>query len=133
MTLRAFLVALLAALPAFAGEALSPENFERLAEGHTLRFTHLGEAFGAEQYFAGRRSLWRFADGTCTAGRWWPEGDHICFRYEGNPEDQCWRFLNRPGGLAAELVEEGSSTGFVLEMNAKDGKPLACPAPDVGT
>lgn len=124
---------LLIAAPVAAQEAMSPRRFEALAEGRTLYFTLDGVPFGAEAYFPDRRSLWRFADGTCAAGRWWDEGDRACFRYDEDAAAQCWRFLQRPGGLAAELVENGVDTGFVLEMSHIDQVPLPCPGPKVGS
>ncbi len=90
---------LLLAPVAAAQEVVSPEAFERLAEGRTLHFTLDGAPFGAEQYFPGRRSLWRFEDGSCEAGAWRPEGDLVCFRYEAEgPSAQCWRFRRAGGG-----------------------------------
>ncbi|HRO12091.1 hypothetical protein [Amaricoccus sp.] len=129
----ALLALLLLAAPAAGQEILTPEAFEAMAEGRTLHFTHLGRPYGAEQYLPGRRSIWRYADGSCTQGRWWAEGERICFRYDTDPEAQCWRFLPRPGGLAAERLEGAAATGFTVEMSRADTAPLACPGPKVGT
>ena len=131
--LCACLAALCLAAPAAGEQAMSPRAFEALAQGHVLHFTLEGAPFGAEQYFPGRRSLWRYADGTCATGHWWDDGDRICFRYDARTDTQCWRFLDRPGGLAAELVEGGAGTGFVLEMSRRDVTPLPCPGPKVGS
>ncbi len=126
----------LVAVPALAGggavsgEVLSGAEFEALSAGQTLHFSHLGQDFGSEQYLGGRRTIWRFADGSCQTGDWWDERGLICFRYEGGPA-QCWRFTRQPGGLAAELVE-GADPGFVLEMAGSDRVPLDCPGPDTG-
>jgi hypothetical protein len=133
MARRLAILALLVSAPAAAGEPMTAEAFEALAEGHVLRFTYQGAPFGAEQYFPGRRSLWRYADGTCSAGVWWAEGGGVCFRYEERTDTQCWRFRPRPGGLAAELVEDGAGTGFVLELSGRDETPLPCPGPKVGS
>jgi hypothetical protein len=126
------LAALLAPLAAVA-QTVAPGEFEALSEGKTLHFTLGGAPFGAEQYFAGRRSLWRFADGTCEAGEWWGEGDRVCFRYDAGGAAQCWLFRERPGGFAAALVENGAETGFVLELSHSDRTPLDCPGPALGT
>ncbi len=125
----------LAAPAGAAAQSVSPRDFEAMAQGHTLYFTLDGAPFGAEQYFSGRRSLWRFADGRCEAGRWWPEADRICFRYDADADAaaECWRFRDRPGGFAAALVENGAETGFVLDLAGSDRTPLDCPGPDVGT
>ena len=114
-----------------SAQEMTPEAFEAFSEGRTLYFTLNGAPFGAEQYFDDRRSLWRFADGPCQAGRWWEEGERICFDY-GEDGPSCWRFHERPGGFAAALVEDGAETGFVLELSHSDDAPLPCPAPDVG-
>jgi hypothetical protein len=119
--------------PASAQDVMTPEEFQSLAEGRTLYFTYDGAPYGQEQYFPGRRSLWRYEDGSCGRGVWWGDGEAICFRYEREPVPQCWRFVERPGGVAAELVEGGVRTGFVVEMSHADGKPLTCPAPYVGS
>jgi len=124
---------LLLAAPAAAQEVLTPGEFEALAEGRTLHFTYEGLPYGDEQYLPGRRSLWRYADGSCAEGVWWGEAERICFRYATDPEAQCWRFLPRPGGLAAERVVGDTGTGFVVEMSHMDGTPLPCAGPYVGT
>lgn len=112
------------------GSGLSAEGFSELTTGRTLHFSHQGPPFGSEQYLHGGRTIWRFADGSCQSGDWWAERGLICFRYEGGP-GQCWRFLPRPGGLAAELVE-GADPGFVLDLSGSDTAPLDCAAPDLG-
>jgi len=114
-------------------EEMTAEAFERFAEGRTLYFTRDGAPFGAEQYFPARRSLWQYADGTCAAGVWWAAAGGICFRYEERSDTQCWRFDDRPDGFAAELVEGGAGTGFVLELSRRDDTPLPCPGPRVGS
>jgi hypothetical protein len=117
-----------------AGEpGMTPQAFEAASAGRTLHFSHLGQPFGSEQYLRGRRVLWRFADGSCQQGRWWDEGDEICFAYEDGDGPQCWRFLPAPGGFAAALIENGADTGFVLDLAASDTSPLDCPGPDVGS
>jgi hypothetical protein len=57
-----------------AAEPLDAAAFERLARGRTLHFTLDGLPFGSEQFFDGRRSLWRFTDGECGSGGWWDQG-----------------------------------------------------------
>jgi hypothetical protein len=122
---------LLLLLAAPAANAITPERFGAMAEGRTLRFTLDGVPFGAEQYFASRRTLWRFEGGECLEGRWWAEGELVCFSYDGPA--QCWRLLDRPGGFAAELVQDGAATGFVLELSGVDDRPLDCPGPGIGS
>ena len=131
--MRLALLALLLAAPAPAQETLSASAFAALAEGHTLHFSLDGAPFGAEQYFTGRRSLWRFADGRCEAGTWTADGNRICFDYANGAPPQCWRFRHTAGGLDAALVEDGAETGLRLRLSRLDQQPLACPGPDVGS
>lgn len=124
----------LAAAPAAADGILSPDAFETLAEGHTLYFGREGETFGAEQYFSGRRALWRFTDGTCQEGRWYAEGELICFSYNLEGETpKCWRFRTRGSGFEAVLTDDGRDTDFVLALERSDDSPLDCPGPAVGS
>lgn len=123
---RALALFVLLAAPAGAQAPITIEEFEALAEGRTLYFSAQGLAFGAEQYFPGRRSIWQFRDGSCEAGVWWPVGEAICFRYEGEDIVQCWRFLPREDGLAAAAVGDGGEDGLVLELERSDTVPLAC-------
>jgi hypothetical protein len=126
-------VALAAASPAAAQGVVPPADFEALAEGRTLHFTLDGLPFGAERFFAGRRSLWRFLDGTCAPGRWYDEGGAICFVYEDTTAPICWHFTEDGGGYSARLLEDGVETGFVLDLAGIDDEDLACPGPEVGS
>jgi hypothetical protein len=120
-----------------AETVVSPETFERLAEGRTLHFTLNGQPFGAEQFFPGRRTLWRYAEDGCQRGIWRAEGETICFVYETLDEPICWRFLQDGGSHVAALVESapepGLATGFRLQLDRIDAAPLACPGPEVGS
>jgi hypothetical protein len=130
---RALAVLLLTVSAAAAETVMMPEAFETETTGRTLYFSYLGQSFGAEQYFSDRRVLWRYADGSCQRGRWWPEGPRICFTYDGGPDAQCWAFHPRPSGFAAALLDGGGETGFVLELAGIDTRALDCPGPYVGS
>ncbi len=112
---------------------LSPGEFEALAQGRTLWFSDARGGFGAEQYLPGRRSLWRYADGSCVAGVWWDEGDLVCFRYESGPEAQCWRFAREGERTSATHVGPDGAEGTVLDLERIDVSPLPCAGPEVGT
>lgn len=131
MLLRPLLVALAGALTAAAGP-LGPSAFEALAEGHTLTFAHDGMPYGAEQYFPGRRSLWRYPDGTCAGGVWWADGDRVCFRYGEDAPRECWTFTTGPTGISVARVG-GEGPGIVLDLERIDETPLDCPGPRVGS
>jgi hypothetical protein len=120
--------------PAAAQATLSAEAYEALAQGRTLHYTLDGKPFGSEQYFADRRSLWRFAGGACAAGRWYAEGPRICFLYEGEDRPVCWHFLRNGATLRAKLAAEPGSVAapLVLDLGHVDDTPLDCPGPDLG-
>ncbi len=130
----ALALALLAAPPAGAAELVTPEAFRALSEGRTLHFSLDGAPFGAEQFFADRRSLWRFADGSCEPGRWTArEDDGICFVYDSDPAPICWLFREDAAGFVAHLLEDGAETGFSLDLDRVAPEPLPCPGPQVGS
>lgn len=135
MRCLAILVTLIfAPVPAAAQATVSPEAYEALAEGRTLHYTLKGQPFGAEQYFPGRRSLWRFAGGDCVAGHWHAEGSRICFTYEDDPFPLCWDFQRKGDRVRARLLA-GPGPGeppFVLELSHIDDAPLDCPGPGLG-
>lgn len=128
----AFLLPLLLAATATA-ETLAPDEFEDLATGRTLWFSDASGAFGAEQYLPGRRSLWRYADGSCTFGTWWDEGDLVCFRYETDAGPQCWRFTRQGDRISAAHIGESGASGTVLTLERIDAQPLPCAGPEVGS
>ncbi|MBP7000239.1 hypothetical protein [Amaricoccus sp.] len=133
---RAPLVALLvaaAASPGLAESVVAPDAFEAMSVGRTLHFTLDGQPFGSEQFFPGRRTLWRYAEEGCQRGVWRAEGAAICFAYEGMEGAICWRFLDTGAGHAAALVEGGAETGFRLKLDHIDAAPLDCPGPEVGS
>ena len=127
------LVALAAPAAVAATDLVAPEAFEALVEGRTLHFTLDGAPFGAEQFFPGRRSLWRFADGSCEPGRWEARGPEICFTYAAAPTPICWLFRRDGERFAAHLVEDGDETSFSLELDRVTADPLPCLGPPVGS
>jgi len=110
--------------PSFAETIISPDAFEKLSTGKTLHFSLDGKPFGAEEFFEGRRSKWRFQDGTCEDGEWFAENDLICFNYEGGLETQCWHFLKTEDGYGARA--EGAPIDDILKLERIDEKPLLC-------
>ncbi len=120
---------LLAAATAHGQTLVTPEVFEALSEGRTLHFALEGRPYGVEQYRAGRQTLWRLGDGACEIGRWYPQGDAICFTYVADPAPSCWRVLQTPEGYAAEALEGG----LLLKVERIDTAPLPCAGPSVGS
>lgn len=129
--IRAAVLALTLAPPAAA--AMDAAAFEALTAGRTLHFSLDGAPFGSEQFLPGRRTIWRFRDDLCQAGRWWTEGAAICFAYDAEPAPICWSFDAAAEGHVAELLEGGLATGFRLTLDRIDTAPLPCPGPEVGS
>lgn len=116
---------LLATGPVSAETILSPSEFEALSIGKTLYFSRNGKPYGAEQYFKGRRSKWRYSDGVCEDGEWFYQDNLICFNYAEDLETQCWHFFKTDkNGYAARA--EGAPKDEVLDLQAIDQKPVLC-------
>ena len=128
--LRLCLFLLVVALPGWAAEpALSPEAFESHTTGKTLSYASPSGPFGAEHY-PDRRVRWSYLDGECLEGRWYPEGQQICFVYDGLSSPQCWSFYLRNGRLMAMFENDPAST--TLYETAEMSEPLMCLGPKIG-
>ncbi len=123
--MRVALTCLLAlcALPVLAEAPLTAEEFEAEVTGRTLTYATPEGPYGIERYLPGRRVTWGFLDGECFEGEWFPQGDAICFTYEGIDEVQCWQFRREGEGLRAEFLGDGGN--WLFEMT-EDGLPLVC-------
>jgi len=121
------LIAFLAAAP-MAAKVLDAAAFARLTTGRTLTYSENGRAYGRERYLPGRRVIWRFSDGPCRHGRWYPEDGMICFVYETVEGPQCWIFRRESGRITASFEGEGE----VLVATEKGAGPMSCPGPEVG-
>ena len=126
------LMFLLTVFPALlnAAEFLTPGEFQTYAQGKTLYFAQQGQPYGVEQYLPGQQSIWQYADGTCTHGIWYARKELICFLYEGDNTEQCWRFLQKGGRFAARA--DGREPAADLEVIWRDELPIQCKAPDLG-
>lgn len=111
-------------------QPISPNEFDALSQGRTLYFRDGVQGFGAEQYFDNRRVRWMYADGTCTDGFWYAEGDALCFVYEHAPDPQCWLMDRLNDQISARRSEYEDNSPIVVERI--DDKPLSCPGPDLG-
>lgn len=118
--------------PVAAGsDLLTADEFEQLSTGRTLHFSLGGQAYGAEQFLPGRRSIWAFDDGVCQRGVWFPEGERLCFLYEDADQVSCWTFRKRGDGLVARSDGEPGSA-IELRLDRVEDEPLACKAPGLG-
>ena len=122
----------LAAAPAIAERAVSPEEFDDMVTGRTLHFDRYGEPFGSEQYFDDKRVIWAFEGGQCQRGIWFANAEgEICFVYDSDPAPQCWAFLEMPGGgFHARLSGDAPSEDLVTRDVSREA--LDCPLPDLG-
>lgn len=126
--MRISLILAVLASPAAAQSPLGAEAFDAYTRGKTLEYALGGAVYGAEQYLPGRRVRWTFFDGRCLDGRWYEDGELICFLYETQPGDpQCWTFSLDEDGLSAEFDGEGDP---IYETRAREGD-LYC-EPEVG-
>lgn len=128
--IAALAVSCVAPLAASADTPMSAAEFDAYVTGRTLSYGVGGEVYGAEEYRPGRHVTWSFLDGQCEDGRWYPEGDAICFVYDFEPDPHCWRFFREPEGLRAEFLGEGGLSSLYEVGEAETG--LGCVGPDVG-
>jgi hypothetical protein len=124
------LMLVFAAAPLLAQEVISPEKFKAYATGKTLYFAQKGAPYGVEQYLPGQKSIWQYADGTCTRGIWYARNELICFLYEGDSQEQCWRFLQDGERYAARA--DGNLPENDLYVVGRDEQAIDCKAPDLG-
>ncbi len=119
------ILTVLAALPAEAQTALTPEQFEQLVEGRTLDFGYDGQKpYGLERYMPGRKVFWSWGGTTCEPGYWYPEDGNICFKYDFDPVAQCWRYFQSDGKLLAVFMNDDEGTA-VYELQPV-GRDLVC-------
>lgn len=120
-----------AALPVVAAAQDRPvtaEEFEAFTEGRTFAHDSAAGPYGAEIYLPGRRVIWHFLDDrACEPGRWYPEGDAICFDYDNAPAGdgpECWFYFREDDRLRAVHRD----TGFTawLRPPAPD-EEITCP------
>jgi hypothetical protein len=125
----ATVIALITA-PACARTLMTPDEFETWSTGKTLDYSVDGQLYGSERHLPDRKTLDADTGGPCRAGTWAPQGDTICFVYEGDPRQHCWRFWRDGKGVLAELV--GGTDDTPLSAVTVAAQPLVCPGPDVG-
>lgn len=112
------------------GRLMTPDEFMTYSTGHTLSYAADGTIWGSEQYLPGRQVMWAFTGEECHYGQWYPQGDAVCFVYEGDEEPKCWNFYMGATGLIAELI--GSDGLTPLSEVGQSSQPLECQGPQVG-
>lgn len=115
----------------WAQTQLSADDFDARTSGKTITYaTPDGAYYGTEQYLDGRRVRWMYSNGTCAEGIWFPEGDNLCFLYEGQINAQCWIAEDRAGRIFAYTL--GTNPNDAIGSTIISDKPLACAGPDLG-
>lgn len=92
---------------------LSVADFEAFVQGRTFDTHDQTGRYGVETFLPGRRAIWRDAD-QCLEGTWRPQGDQICFDYQGEPFPYCWTYHDRGDWLMGWLDGDRSTAPIML-------------------
>ena len=107
---------------------MTTAEFESWSTGKTLDYFVDGALWGSEMHLANRATVDADAGGECRSGRWYPQGDAICFVYEFSPGPYCSRFLKDGDQVTAEFVGEAFADHIAVTLS---DAPVAC-TPEVG-
>lgn len=120
----------LVATPSLADGPMSPDEFDIWSTGKTLAYSVDGQIYGAEAYFPDRRVRDADTGGPCVEGRWYADGDAVCFVYPVFDGVHCWTYWRDGDAVLAKPVNApaGDPAQQVTEAEA----PLSCPGPEVG-
>jgi len=120
----------IAAFPAIAQERLDGPSFDALLEGQTVTFVAPdGFTTAQEAYHPGRRVTWLHSADTCRKGRWYPQGEQICFLYEGSDTPSCTIFSHNNGTFVSYHYE----ADFAWTSIAVTTEPIACTTDFLGS
>ncbi len=124
-----FCLSFIASVAAAQAETpLTADQFDTFTRGRTLEYSFDGQPYGLERYAPDRRVTWGTFGGMCGEGRWFPQGDRICFEYEDLPGPLCWSFYAEGANLRAVLHDiGGDQKGYRAEEWSKD---MTCEDPD---
>lgn len=118
--MRSLVIWLLLATPVAAQDGMTAAEFDAYVTGRTITFgTTTNPAYGVERYLPGRRVMWSTFDGICKYGVWFESKGDICFRYDDNPENQCWTIYDEPQGLRGVFTTRPDTT-VIFEMKDRD-------------
>ena len=107
--------------------AVQPEEFEQIVTGRVLEYHVTGSSrlVGYESYLPGRKTIFRYGDGSCVAGHWYPKSGEICFVYDTEPKPNCIRYVRRGKTFAAhDPRQDGTTDHFDIKIH--NGMKLAC-------
>jgi hypothetical protein len=100
--------------------AVKPDEFEKIVTGRVLEYRVTGsdQLVGHEAHLPGRKVVFRYGDGSCIAGEWYPKKDDICFVYDGDPTPNCIRYVRRGKSLAAQDPrQDGITDHFDIKLH----------------
>ena len=109
---------------------LSAEDFDALTLGRTMTWSEFGAVYGIEEYLPNRRVRWSPLGDDCKLGHWYAEAGAICFRYEDDPEPDCWIVTQSGTDLFARYLTNPPDIDPVEVQDAP--APMSCPGPEVG-
>ena len=112
------------------GTPMTPNEFSTYSVGRTLSYAAGGTIWGQEQYLPDHQVMWAFTGEQCQYGQWYPDGNAVCFVYEGDDAPKCWNFFLGPTGLIAEFI--GSEGLTPLSEVGQSTQPMECAGPKVG-
>jgi hypothetical protein len=116
---------------AAAETPMTAEDFEAYVGTSTITYDYGEGLFGQADYHANRTLSWAFEGEPCMTGKWYPDGDHLCFVFQDDPEaSACWNFYKRENSIFGRTVgREDEVEIFGVEKSAL---PLICDVPEVG-
>ncbi|WP_406721064.1 hypothetical protein RPE78_01765 [Thioclava litoralis] len=135
--MRALVLAFPLALLATVSQAedatppLDAAGFDARTTGKTITYSANGQAYGIEQYLPGHKVLWAFTESACKVGTWQQQGEEICFDYQDENGQQCWKFYDTDKGLKAQFMGDGGMSEPLISLSESE-TPLNCPGPDIG-
>ena len=117
-------------LPALADRVMTPTEFEAYATGKTLDYADDFSVWGREEYLPNRQVRFSFSKSECRFGRWYDQGDQVCFVYDDDPEPKCWTYFTN--GKTVTTVYESDGPGGTVSTARPTKEPLICLGPEVG-
>ena len=128
--MRLPLALILAATTATAQDRLNAEQFDALVTGLTITYlADDGVTVGVEAYHPNGRVTWVVSDGVCQKGRWYQEGEQICFIYQGYDTPECTWFSHREG----TFISAHTSGSVTWTSTSVSTDPIPCAMDYVGS
>lgn len=109
---------------------MTADEFDAFSRGKTLDYSVNGRIWGSETYGPDRKTLDADVGGPCLEGRWFAEGDAICFVYPARDGQHCWQYWRVGDAVFARPLS--AAPGDPPQRVTVASGPLACPGPDVG-